>query len=339
MVIIRPIQESDLDQLMQIAQKAGVGMTSLPADEVILSAKIKSSLDSLKKEVSEPLNESYLFVMEDVSQKKIVGTSGIISCVGTQRPFYSYKILKLVQMSDTLKIQKDLQALHLVNDYQGVTEICTLFLDPSARKKGRGTLLSRSRFLMMAEFPERFRSRVIAEMRGVQDEDGKSPFWRNLGRHFFEMDFSRADFLTATGNGAFITELMPRYPIYICLLPQEAQNVIGEVHQATVPALEMLKNEGFRFEGYVDIFDAGPTIQCDKSSIRSVRESRQGVVEHFEELEEGLAYLISNSSLDFRASLGKLKIYPDHTVSISRRLAELLNVGIGDCLRYVPLNF
>ena len=51
----------------------------------------------------------------------------------------------------------------------GTAELCSLFLHPDWRRDGNGSLLSKSRFLFLAEFPEYFSPRVIAEMRGVSD--------------------------------------------------------------------------------------------------------------------------------------------------------------------------
>ena len=99
-------------------------------------------------------------------------------------------------------------------------------------------------------------------MRGVSDENGRSPFWEWLEAHFFSMDFPTADYLTGIGNKVFIAELMPKYPIYVNLLSQEAQNVIGKVHKKTEPALRLLQEEGFSCRGYVDIFDGGPTVEA-----------------------------------------------------------------------------
>ena len=75
---------------------------------------------------------------------------------------------------------------------------------------------------------------------------GNSPFWEWLEAHFFSMDFPTADYLSGIGNKVFIAELMPRYPIYTNLLSQEAQDVIGHVHEKTRPALRLLEREGFR---------------------------------------------------------------------------------------------
>ena len=76
------------------------------------------------------------------------------------------------------------------------------------------------------------------------------------------MDFDRADYLTGVGQKTFVAELMPKHPIYIDLLPETARAVIREPHPNTRPALSLLESEGFRCEGYVDIFDAGPTVQA-----------------------------------------------------------------------------
>lgn len=88
------------------------------------------------------------------------------------------------------------------------------------------------------------------------------------------MDFSRADFLCGTGQKAFIAELMPKHPIYTHFLSQEAQDVIGQVHPQTAPARAVLEKEGFRYRNYIDIFDGGPTLECDIDRVRAIRKSR-----------------------------------------------------------------
>ncbi|MDQ7049279.1 MAG: arginine N-succinyltransferase [Enterobacterales bacterium] len=48
-------------------------------------------------------------------------------------------------------------------------------------------------------------------------------FWAWLEENFFSIDFPTADYLTGTGNKVFIAELMPKHPIYVSLLSNEAQ--------------------------------------------------------------------------------------------------------------------
>ncbi len=67
---------------------------------------------------------------------------------------------------------------------------------------------------------------------------------------------------------------MPKHPIYTHFLSDEAQAVIGEVHPQTAPARAVLEKEGFRYCNYVDIFDGGPTLECDIDRVRAIRKSR-----------------------------------------------------------------
>lgn len=36
----------------------------------------------------------------------------------------------------------------------------------------------------------------------------------------------------------------------------------------------MLEKEGFRYRNYIDIFDGGPTLECDIDRVRAIRKSR-----------------------------------------------------------------
>ena len=47
MLVIRPLQSDDLEDLYAMAQKAGKGLTTLPADTELLQRKIKVSLTVL----------------------------------------------------------------------------------------------------------------------------------------------------------------------------------------------------------------------------------------------------------------------------------------------------
>ncbi|HSU43412.1 MAG TPA: arginine N-succinyltransferase, partial [Casimicrobiaceae bacterium] len=161
--------------------------------------------------------------------------------------------------------------LFLSNDHTGHSELCSLFLDERYRVGRNGPLLAKSRLLFIAEFSELFATKIFAELRGRLEADGTSPVWEGLGRHFFAMEYSRADYLTGTGQKSFIAELMPKHPVYVNLLAPAARDAIGAVHADTLPARAMLEQEGFRYEGYVDIFDAGPTVECTRDNIDAIR--------------------------------------------------------------------
>lgn len=220
MMVIRPVERSDVSALMQLASKTGGGLTSLPANEATLSARIERAIKTWQGELPKS-EQGYVFVLEDSETGTVAGICAIEVAVGLNDPWYNYRVGTLVHASKELNVYNALPTLFLSNDHTGSSELCTLFLDPEWRKEGNGYLLSKSRFMFMAAFRDKFNDKVVAEMRGVIDEHGYSPFWQSLGKRFFSMDFSRADFLCGTGQKAFIAELMPKHPIYTTFYPRK----------------------------------------------------------------------------------------------------------------------
>jgi arginine N-succinyltransferase len=184
MYIIRPITLDDLTPLVELTRLTGFGLTTLPNDERLLKRRIKESLRGFENLADEdpPIGETYLFVMEHLPTKQICGTCGIVSKVGGFEPFYAYRIETSIHQSEALHVRKEIQMLHLVEMHSGPCEIGSLFLSPDHRGGGNGRLLSLSRFLFMANYPAYFDPMVIAEMRGVLDQQGHSPFWDAVGR-------------------------------------------------------------------------------------------------------------------------------------------------------------
>lgn len=337
MVIIRPVAASDLDDLVDLATVASFGLTSLPKDPELLEERVAQSIRSFVSTPRKPGGELYIFVMEDTETGKAVGTSCIVSKVGGFEPFYAFRIESRIHESRHLDIRKEVSILHLVTEHSGPCEIGGLFLAPDYRKHGNGRLLSLFRFLFMADQPQRFEEVVIAEMRGVVDRTGRSPFWEALGRHFFDMDFPKADYLSST-NKQFIADLIPTCPIYIPLLPPEAQEVIGKVHEHTKPALKMLQDEGFRYSGMVDIFEAGPIIGVKRDKIRIARESlettvRQIAADHVLSANQIVAALDGG----FRACVGSVAHTADGGARIQEEVADALKLLRGDRIRFGSL--
>lgn len=336
MIIVRPIQNSDYDALHQMAVDSGHGFTSLPVNEDLLKNRIAHSEESFGKSVQAPGNEGYLFVMEDTETGAVVGTSGIEAAVGLEDAFYHYHLGKVVHNSRELGIYNTVETLSLCNDYTGATEICTLFLQDTHRKDNNGRLLSRFRFLFIAEHQERFADTIIAEMRGVSDENGRSPFWNWLEEHFFSMDFPTADYLTGIGKKVFIAELMPKYPIYVNLLSKDAQAVINKVHDQTVPAVRLLEAEGFSRRGYVDIFDGGPTVEATRDNVKTIRQSLRSQV-IIGDTSAGERHIICNCDVEnFRATQANVLVRETaQQVVISQQVADALSVKEGDWVRLV----
>jgi arginine N-succinyltransferase len=337
MMVIRPVSLDDHVQLMDLARLAGFGMTSLPQDEEVMRRTIAHAVQSFAGTPPRPQQHAFLFVLEDMDGGRICGTTGIKSHVGLSNPFYSYKLSTLVQSSSDLEIYSRQKVLHMVNDFTGATEIGSLFLHEQYRRNSLGPFLSRCRFLMLAEFPELFADTVISEIRGVHDANGDSPFYNNLAVHFFQMPFYKADYILATKGNQFISDLMPRYPIYVTLLPPAAREVIGEIFPLSKGAARILMDEGFYYEDYVDVFDAGPTLQAERMRIATVCGSKRAQVAAVGPVRSGKRWMIGNTVLEnLRFVLDELEQYEDGTVGVSPETALRLQVAKGDHLRFAP---
>ena len=156
------------------------------------------------------------------------------------------------------------------------------------------------------------------------------------------MDFPTADYLSGIGNKVFIAELMPKYPIYVNLLSKKAQAVIGEVHDKTRPALRLLQEEGFSCRGYVDIFDAGPTVEANLSHVRTAQASRKlpVVIDDQTAAQGQTSYIINTSVEDFRAVATEMAVSEEQQVAVlSRQAAAALNIKEGDAVRFAPVKF
>lgn len=336
MKTIRPIRAGDLDALVALARSAGVGFTSLPPVPEFLQAKVALSEQSFAAQVAQPGHERYMLVLEDSDTGRIGGCCAVEAACGLDEPFYNYHVGTTVHASRELEVYNLVPTLYLSNDLTGTSVLCSLFLDPAARAAGAGHLLSRCRFLLMAQYPQRFASKVIAEMRGVSDDAGRSPFWEGLGRHFFSIDYGRAEHLVGMGNKAFIAELMPKHPIYAPMLSPEARAVMGKVHPQTVPALHLLERENFRMHGYVDIFDGGPTVEATLADIRSIKRSRL-VPAGTGSAIGGVPHLVANTRLEgFRCALAELNP-ADTAAPLPPELLAALEVKSGDTVRITPV--
>lgn len=332
MFIIRPAVMDDLDALYDLASAAGGGLTTLPASREALAPRIENSVNSFAAEVSAPGDEYYFLVLDDTETGKVIGTSAVVAAVGLSQPFYNYRLLNLTQMCAEPEKKVDTELLILSTDYAGASEMATLYLHPDYRGAATGRMLSKSRYLLMASYPDRFSRTVMAELRGWVDEEGVSPFWEAVGRPFFQMDFAEADRINSLGNQQFIADLMPKYPIYTDLLPEAASKAIGVPHRNSAAALKILEGEGFRYRGAVDIFDAGPCVEVQRDQIKTVQATRRVKLGGIAELEGVEDYLVANPALDsFRATTGPVEAVGDEAW-ISQVTAEALQLSEGDDL-------
>ena len=332
-MLFRAVKEQDLNAIYTLTDQSGTGITTLPKDKALLKQRIKFALDSFKRTISQPHHEYYLFVLEDINTGSIAGTAAVLSKTGVDSPLYSYRWIKENRENPAFSIQS--QHEYLVLDYEnsGLSEICTLYLAPDYRHHRNGLLLSLARFLFIFNYPERFTANIIAELRGVSDENGHSPFWDAVGQHFFHIYFTEAEQWRMMSNKTFIADLIPQHPIYLNILNSAAQSVIGKPHPSSIPAMNILLREGFKYNGTVDIFDAGPALEARTQSIRTILNSKKMCLNIADDLYQPRRILLSNTQLDFRATLDFASFDLNHRICyLKPPVASILNASNGDTI-------
>ncbi len=332
MLVVRPAGPADLDHLLELAILSGPGFTSLPEDPDQLTERLDVSRDSFTGTL--PAQERwYTLMLEETDTGDVDGIASVKAAVGLKRPFFSFRVNTNASSSPSLDIRLEHQTLQLVNECSGWTEVGSLFLKADRRKGGAGRLLSQSRYMLIGTQPDLFAETVLAELRGVFTPDGACPFWDHVAHKFFPMPFDEADMMTGSTDKQFILDLAPRHPIYVELLPEPARAVIGKVHPQGVPAMALLESEGFRPNGLVDIFDAGPTVTCPRDHIRTVRDARRLTVAIADDVEAELPSLISTDSVTaFRAVRARVGLEGD-TAHLTRDVADGLRVKAGETVR------
>lgn len=342
-LVLRPCRLADLGAVEQIAAASPIGIGSLPADREKLFDKIRTSSHAFSAEVDVAGEEIYFFVLEDTASGRIVGTSGIAASAGFGDRFYSYRNEFIVHASQELGTSNKIHSLHLCHDLTGASLLTSFYIEPPYEATVWPQLLSRGRLLFIAEHPQRFADRLAAESPGVCDDAGRSPFWDAVGRRFFNLGYPQAEQLAGGRSKSFIAELMPQYPVYVPLLPADAQWAIGQLHPAGELPFGLLIDEGFEAETYIDVFDGGPTVEARVASLASVRHSRRRrVLRAAGDATPGIDCLIANTSTQqFRATVATLDADAVRRIGddlpLSPDLMALLEIAAGDDVRLVPL--
>ncbi|KEO86654.1 arginine N-succinyltransferase [Erythrobacter sp. JL475] len=329
---LRAARLSDLEHLYEMAKLTGGGFTNLPPDRKALGAKLERAAEAFANTEDALVDEQFVLVLENLQTRKVAGTCQLMTMVGQQWPFYSYRLNTLTQYSQALDRTVRAELLSLVTDLEGSSEVGGLFLHPNERAGGLGLLLARSRYLFVAMHRERFADRILAELRGIIDERGGSPFWDGVAGRFFGMSFQEADYFNAINGNQFIADLMPKHPVYVSMLSEDARSVIGVPHPTGRAAMRMLENEGFHYEGYVDIFDGGPTMVARTDEVTSVKNSVEAkLVSH--DLAEGERAILATGRLEtFRACYGARKFDGEGGIAIDAAAADALDVKDGDMI-------
>jgi arginine N-succinyltransferase len=274
---IRQSYREDVEQVLAVAEH--LDTVNLPADRPHIEKILALSEKSFAAELP-AIEREFLFVLEDLAKKRIIGTSMIYAQHGTRRaPHIFFRVENDERYSVTLDKHFIHQTLRIGYNYDGPTEIGGLILIPEYRRNtdGLGKALSYVRFLFIRMHRELFRDKVLSELLPPLEPDGTSKLWEALGRKFTGLSYQDADLLSKD-NKEFIHALFPDEPIHTELLPDDVRELIGQVGPETKPVEAMLRRIGFDYAGQIDPFDGGPHFSCATDQITVVKNAREVAV-------------------------------------------------------------
>lgn len=344
MYVVRPVELADIAALEALAAVPMPGVHTLPKTREKILAMIEASMASFAAQVDIPSEESYLLVLESLADRAIVGTAAIFAAAGSNGTYFSFRNDVIQQVSRDLNISHSVHALTLCSELTGYSQLSSFYVGKQEHGTPEAALLSRARLMFAVLAPHRFSDRFFVPLAGVTDGDGGSPFWDALGRKFFQMDFLDAErVIGGARNRTLIVELMPHYPVYVPLLPGDAQAAMGQIHPSGELAFNLLTAEGFEADDYIDLFDGGPILQAHKNSLRTFTGALQRRVSTAPETrdrgrEPALRYAISSGAEhNFRAVIAHTAALESQvTVALPAEVLETLQVADGDtviCVR------
>ncbi|EWG99382.1 arginine succinyltransferase [Halomonas sp. BC04] len=340
MMVVRPVRPADLPALERLAGTATPSLTNLPAHRDRLEERIARSRQSFSREVDFPGDELYTFVLEDLERSEVVGTATIRAEAGAREAYYTYRQETLIHASQQLNVRREVQTLALSHEVSETTQLCALSIEPRYRGTSAESLLRRARLMFIAQYPERFAEVLAMAFPGYLDEQGESPFWNSVGRHFFVRDYHEINYLAGVRSKSFIAEVMPQFPLYLALLTPQARAAIGREHPDHESAMAEMLAEGFLRSRHVDIFDAGPVIKGERDRLASFRRAAWHPVRvrpaHL--LPDAEPAMIANQRLaDFRCVVARYALSPTGQLMLSTEHAELLGVEEGRAVLVAPL--
>jgi arginine N-succinyltransferase len=343
MYVVRPVELADIGALEAMAAVTMPGVHTLPRTREKIAASVERSIASFAAHVDIPSEESYVFVLEEAATGSIVGTAAVHASAGSNGTYFAFRNDVLQQVSRDLNISHSVHALTLCSELTAYSQLSAFYVRNRDSAGPEAGLLSRARLLYAVLAPHRFGDRFFVPLAGVTDAEGQSPFWNALGRKFFKMDFLDAErTIGGARNRTLIVELMPHYPVYVPLLPGGAQAAMGQIHPSGQLAFNLLTEEGFEADEYIDIFDGGPILQAHKNSLRSfcgsaVRRVADALPSRSAPLALVTYAVAASSEQNFRAiTVACPPVETGETVCLPPEAQEALMVAPGDnviCVR------
>jgi arginine N-succinyltransferase len=339
---IRGAVPADEDQLLAVA--GHLNTVNLPNDREEIRGILEHAQKSFTGAIKDARRREYVFVLVDLAEQRIVGTSMVIGQLGRRDAPYIYvDVSEEERYSATLDKHFRHVVLKIGYSYNGPTEIGGLIVSPGYRKKPEklGLLISYVRFLYLKMHRDWFKEELLAELLPPLEPDGTSHLWDALGRKFTDMTYAEAD-RASKKNKEFIKGLFPEGAIYATLLPQNAQDVIGKVGAGTRGVEKMLRRIGFNYAWRVDPFDGGPHFTAPTDDVSLVQRTHEAEVTRIFEAKEApktraLVAVETSEPPFFRCVYAPWKASGDAGGELQKDAAEHLGLAVGAKAWVLPI--
>lgn len=206
-----------------------------------------------------------------------VGCLRLRRAIGLSQPRPWYHVGCTVHAAPDLGLFKRQPTLLLGHDYTGAAELADITaapgLDMAAAAQVQAQLVQAA-LARLAEAGGQDAPFVIAELPGLRDADGRSPFWQGLGARFFAGDPDEAAARHGPAWPGHVAALLPRQPVYTCLLPEPTRAALAQAHPGSLALMQVLWDAGLRYDHHVRVDDGGPVLAAPLGRPRPGQPSR-----------------------------------------------------------------
>lgn len=209
----------------------------------------------------------HLLLTEDPATGELLASVRLRPRIGLGLPRYWYHVGCTVHAAPELQLFHRQGTLLLGNDHTGASELCDLVWQaqdlPLAEQAAALRRVLRAALHAAGQQRHAVGPQLIAELPGLRDSAGQSPFWQGLGRHFYTGDPLDAEGRHGADWPSHVAALLPRHPVLTAFLPEAAQSAIAQVAPRARLLRELLEASGLRYSHHIRIHDGGPVLQAD----------------------------------------------------------------------------
>lgn len=333
--LCRSVRESDISSLYHLAQQ--VSMIRLPRNKGELIKIIQKSIISFSEDIP-PEDGVYVFVLEDMQKREVIGTIRFDTDFGSKaHPYYFFDVIEKEHTDEELGIRIKHKALRLCTS-RNVCMLNTVVLDAGYRKRPDklGKLLVFLSFVYIGLCPEKFKNQIQASLQPPVTDEGINPFWNALGKRFTGLDPEDTCGLFKQNKRDFIWNLFPKENIYICLLDSKNHPSPGRVDNPTMK--HILESAGFQYLKRMHVL-GGPIVGAQRENISIIEKGSFYKVDHAEsDFTQGTALMGSVKDGCFRGGNFPFQSV-SHTAFLPESVKRLLCLSNGDNIFLCPINY